>query len=104
MNRNNVVINNNYIGDHMKAATVSIAEGKKGFSRLIQDASQNKEEIIITRRGKPVAVIIPYEEYQHSKKAEGYRKIMEARDTFLKTSISANEIYRESRKQLEKRH
>jgi len=87
----------------MKPATVSVAEGKKSFSRLIQDASQNRGEIIVTRRGKPVAVIIPYEEYQHSKKARGYRKIMEARDAFLKTGISANEIYRESRKQLEKR-
>lgn len=87
----------------MKATTVSIAEGKKGFSRLIQDAFQNKEEIIITRRGKPVAVIIPYEGYQHSKKAEGYRKIMEARDAFLKKGILAGEIYKESKKQLEKR-
>lgn len=87
----------------MKAITVSIAEGKKGFSRLIQDASTNKEEIIVTRRGKPVAVIVPYEEYQQSKKAEGYRKIMEARDAFMKTGILAKEIYKESRKQLEKR-
>lgn len=87
----------------MKATTVSIAEGKKGFSRLIQDASTNKEEIIVTKRGKPVAVIVPYEEYQQSKKAEGYRKIMEARDAFMKTGILAKEIYKESRKQLEKR-
>ncbi len=87
----------------MKTTTVNVAEGKKGFSRLIQDAFQKKEEIIITKRGKPVAVIVPYDEYQHSKKAEGYRKIMEARDAFLKTGISAGEIYKESRKQLEKR-
>lgn len=87
----------------MKGTTVSIAEGKKGFSRLIQEASKNKEEIIVTKRGKPVVVIIPYEEYQHSKKAEGYRKIMEARDAFLKTGILAGDIYKESRKQLEKR-
>jgi prevent-host-death family protein len=90
-------------GGHMKTASVSIADGKKGFSRLIQEACQNKEEIIVTRRGKPVAVIVPYEEYRHSRKAEGYRKIMEARDVLSKTSISAGDIYRESRKQLEKR-
>ncbi len=87
----------------MKTTTVNVAEGKKGFSRLIQDAFQKKEENIITKRGKPVAVIVPYDEYQHFKKAEGYRKIMEARDAFLKTGISAGEIYKESRKQLEKR-
>jgi len=72
-----------------------LLRGKKGFSRLIQDASKNKGEIIVRRRGK--------EEYQHSKEAEGYRKIMEARDAFLKTRILASEIYKESRKQIEKR-
>ena len=56
----------------MKSTTVSIAEGKKGFSRLIQDASEKKEEIIVTKRGKPVAVIVPYEEYRHSRRLEGY--------------------------------
>jgi hypothetical protein len=50
-----------------------------------------------------VAVILPYEEYQHSKRIEGYRKIITTRETFLKTGISADEIFKESRKQLEKR-
>jgi prevent-host-death family protein len=87
----------------MKSSTVSIAEGKKGFSRLIQDVSEKKEEIVVTKRGKPVVVILPYEEYQHSKRIEGYRKIITTRETFLKTGISADEIFNESRKQLEKR-
>lgn len=87
----------------MKSTTVSIAEGKKGFSRLIQDASEKNEEIIVTKRGKPVAVIVPYEEYRHSQRFEGYRKVMEARETFLRSGLKASEIYRESRKELEKK-
>lgn len=87
----------------MKAITVGVAEGKKDFSRLIQDACKNKEKVIVTKRGKPIAVIVPYEEFQHSKRIEGYKKIMEARDTFLKTGISAKTIYEESRKELERR-
>ena len=87
----------------MKATTVSIAEGKKSFSRLIQDAFEKKEEIVVTKRGKPVAAIIPYEEYQHSKRVEGYRKIMEARKVFLRTGILADDVFEESRKELEKR-
>lgn len=87
----------------MKSSTVSIAEGKKGFSRLLQDVSEKKEEIVVTKRGKPVAVILPYEEYQHSKRVEGYRKIITAREAFSKAGISADEIFKESRKQLEKR-
>ena len=87
----------------MKSTTVSIAEGKKGFSRLIQDAAQKKEEIIVTKRGKPVAVILPYDEYQHSRRLAGYMKVMEAREAFIKSGIRADEVYKETRKQLEKR-
>lgn len=87
----------------MKRSNVSIAEGKKGFSRLIKDTLEKKEEIVVTKRGKPVAVILPYEEYQHSKRVEGYRKIITAREAFLKVGISAEEIFKESKKQLEKR-
>ena len=87
----------------MKGTTVSIAEGKKGFSRLIQGAIDKKEKIIITKRQKPVAVIIPYDEYQHSERIEGYKKIMEAREAFLKAGVKAKEVYKESKKQLEDR-
>jgi prevent-host-death family protein len=87
----------------MKGTTVSIAEGKKGFSRLIQDALEKKERIVITKRKKPVAVIVPYDEYQRSLRLEGYKKIMEARAAFSKTGIWAEEVYKESKKQLERR-
>ena len=87
----------------MKGTTVSVAEGKKRFSRLIKDALEKKEEIIVTKRGKPVVVIAPYEEYLHSQRVEGFRKIMEVREVFLKKGIKANEIFKESRRQLEKR-
>jgi len=85
----------------MKSTTVSIAEGKKGFSGLIQNATEKREQIIVTKRGKPVAVIVPYDEYRRSQRMEGYRKIMEAREFLLKTGISADEVYSESRKELE---
>ena len=82
---------------------ITIAEGKKGFSQYIRDAAEKDEEIIITKRGSPVAVIVPYGKYQQSKKIEGYKKIMEARAAFSKTAASAEEIYRASRSQLEKK-
>lgn len=84
-------------------SSVSIAEGKKSFSRLIHDAVDKKEEIVVTRRGKPVAVISSYEEYQTSRRMAGFIKIMEARQEYLKSGISADEIYKESKRQLEKR-
>lgn len=82
---------------------VTIAEGKKNFSRLINASLETKEEILVTRRGRPVAVIIPYEQYQISKKMEGFKKIMAARQVFLKTGINARSIFRESKQQLENR-
>jgi len=87
----------------MKYTSVSVAEGKKGFSRLIRDALEKKGEIVVTKRGKPVAVILPYEEYQHSKRVGGYKKIIETREIFLKANISADEVFKESKKQLERR-
>lgn len=87
----------------MKHTIVSVAEGKKGFSRLLQDAIEKKERIIVTKRKKPVAVIVPYDEYQRSLRLEGYKKIMEAREAFAKAGIRADEAFKESKKQLERR-
>jgi prevent-host-death family protein len=87
--------------DPMNSTTVSIAEGKKGFSRLIHDAVEKRENTIVTRRGKPVAVIVPYDEYVRNTQREGYQNIMEAREAFLKAGVIADDVYRESRTQLE---
>ena len=84
----------------MKSNAVSITEGKKFFSRLIRDAEDKKEEVLIIKRGKPVAVIVPYEKYKKNEKLEGFKSIMEVRDAFLKTGLSATDIYFESREQL----
>ncbi len=89
--------------DPMNSTTVSIAEGKKGFSRLIHDTVEKRENTIVTRRGKPVAVIIPYDEYERNARREGYQNIMEAREAFLKAGIIADDVYRESRTQLEEK-
>jgi prevent-host-death family protein len=86
-----------------KPSTISVAEGKKRFSSLMQSALEERKEFIVTKRGKPVAVIIPYEEYKQAKRLDGYKKIMDAREAFLKTGLSADEIHKESKKQLEKK-
>ncbi|MBL7084325.1 MAG: type II toxin-antitoxin system Phd/YefM family antitoxin [Candidatus Aminicenantes bacterium] len=86
----------------MKDITVSIAEGKKNLSRIVHDAHTRKKETVLTNRGKPVAVIIPYDKYKQTKRVEGYQKIMEAREAFLKAGVSADEVFKESKKQLEK--
>ena len=39
--------------------TVSAREANQQFARILGEASAG-EEIVITRRGKPVAVLVPY--------------------------------------------
>ncbi len=87
----------------MKTIVVTVAQGKKEFSRLIREATEKKENIIVTKRGKPMAVILSYEEYQHSRRIEAYQKILDVRGTFAKAGITATEAYRRSRKELEER-
>ena len=89
---------------HKEPAKISIAEGKKSFSSLIGDALEEKKEFIVTKRGKPVAVIIPYDEYKQAKRLEGYKQIMDTREAFAKSGVSADEVFKESRRQLEKKY
>lgn len=88
---------------HKEPSIVSIAEGKKRFSSLVGNALEEKKEFIVTKRGKPVAVIIPYDEYKQSKRLEGYKKILDVREALAKSPISADEAFKESKKQLEEK-
>ncbi len=42
--------------------TVSIREANRDFSKIIQDLEHTGEYFVVTRRGKPVARIVPYVE------------------------------------------
>ncbi|MHB8054496.1 MAG: type II toxin-antitoxin system Phd/YefM family antitoxin [Candidatus Aminicenantales bacterium] len=87
----------------METQTVSIAEGKKNLSRLIRSASASKREVVLTRHGAPVAVLMPYDSYLETKRGEGYRKIMEARAAYVRSGVKSDEIIDSSRKQLRRR-
>jgi len=88
-------------GGQMEGSKVTVAEGKKGFSRLINQVLDNNEDIVVTKRGKPVAAIIPYHEYEKTRRMTGFNQIMEARKVFSTTTLKADDIYKESKKQLE---
>jgi prevent-host-death family protein len=87
----------------MKTISVSIAEGKKTFSRLIRETSKGRDRVVVTKRGVPAAVIVSYAEYRQAVRAGGYRKILESREVFAKAKVSAQQVYEASRKALEKR-
>ncbi len=48
---------------------INIAEAKAKFSSLLAAAGLGKEEIVISKRDKPVAVLLSYEVFQKMKKA-----------------------------------
>jgi prevent-host-death family protein len=79
----------------MAAITLSITEVRDKFLPLIREAKEFLEEIIITKNGKPEAVLMSYEEY------EGWLETLEiTRDPELmagiheaKADIKAGRLY-----------
>jgi len=46
----------------MTTTSISTADAKEEFVELVNRVSHNKERIILTRRGKEIAAIIPFED------------------------------------------
>ena len=46
----------------MTTTSINIAEAKEEFSELVNRAAHQKERIILTRRGKDIAAIVPLED------------------------------------------
>lgn len=91
----------NLMEEAMNTLNVSIAEGKRNFTKIIRASEEKRQKIIVSRRGTPVAVILPYDEYNKTRKKEALEKIKEARAIYRKSGISAEEIYQISKKELE---
>ena len=57
----------------MSEQTISVAEAKKHLSELLGKVAFGKERILITKRGKPMARLVPAEqEDNHLSKARGW--------------------------------
>ncbi len=57
----------------MAEQTINIADAKKRFSELLGKVAYGKERIVITKRGRPMARLIPTEEsFSHLADAEGW--------------------------------
>jgi prevent-host-death family protein len=80
---------------------VSIAEAKSGFSELLKHAQ--KEPVIVTRRGEPDAVILPFEEYEHLRRLRAYSSMMRLSHELKEVGVTATELYEASREELEDR-
>lgn len=83
---------------------VSVAEAKQALTRLLREAEDRQEEIIVTRRGTPFMVILPYGEYQRLERLRAYLEMVRISEELKDLGISAAEIYEESRRELEERY
>ena len=57
----------------MTEETINIAEAKKHFSELLGQVAYGKKQILITKRGKPMARLVPADELNmHLSNAKGW--------------------------------
>ena len=90
-----------FVEETVNALNVSIAEGRKNFAKIIRASEEKHQKIIVSRRGNPVAIILPYEEHMKNRKREALLKIEEARAVYHLSGMSAEEVHRISRKELQ---
>lgn len=83
------------------AARVSIAEAKSGFSKMLRQA--RKEPVIVTRRGEPDAVILPFGEYERLRRLWAYSSMVRLSRELEEVGVTATELYETSRRELEER-
>lgn len=83
------------------AVNVSIAEAKSDLSRLLNRARE--ELVIITRRGEPDAVILPFAEYERLRRLWAYSSMVRLSRELEGEGPSATELYEASRGELEGR-
>lgn len=83
--------------------TVSASEAQSSFGAMVQWAEQNKEEVVIERRGVPAAVILSFEQYKELaqlRERERKRRALAALDELRaevqrqNPDITAEEAYR----------
>lgn len=53
--------------------TLSLSEAKAKLSGLVEDVERRDEEVMITRNGRPVAVLVSPEEYESWKETRAIR-------------------------------
>lgn len=64
----------------MTNSSMSTLEAKEQFIDLINRVAHNRERVILTRRGKEIAVIIPFEDLKLLQEAQDKEDLHEAID------------------------
>jgi len=80
--------------------SVPIAEAHNRLSALLKKVQ--KSPITLTRRGKPVGVLLSPEEYERLHQFEAYSQVVRLSQSLRESGVSAAELYRASHDELER--
>lgn len=80
---------------------VSISEAHNRLSHWLKKVAQ--QPITITRRGKPVGVLVSPEEYLRLRQVQAYLEMLQLSHSLQDGGVTADELFQASRRELEER-
>ena len=78
---------------------ISIADAHNRLSALLKKVQ--KSPIRLTSRGKPVGVLLSFEDYERLRRAEAFSQVIELSRSLRESELNASELYQASRRELE---
>ncbi|GAB4526562.1 MAG: hypothetical protein Kow0063_00970 [Anaerolineae bacterium] len=81
--------------------TVSITEVHNRLSYWLKKVSE--QPVTITHRGKPVGVLVSYEEYERLRQVRAYLEMLRLSGSLQVSDVTADELFQASREELEAR-
>lgn len=90
----------------MAGRRVSVAEGKRDFTRLLREVRESQVPILIYdyREGTPAGVIVSPEEYERYTHLRAYVEAVRISEATKHLKLEAADLARRSRRDLEARH
>jgi len=80
---------------------ISVAEAHNRLSRWLKKVREGP--ITITKRGKPVGVLIAPEEYEELRRVQAYLQMLRLSQSLRESGVTAGELFQTSREELEER-
>lgn len=82
----------------MTTTVINTVDAKEQFTDLVNRVAHNKERVILTRRGKDIAVIVPVEDFKYLQESQDKHDLREAIDS-LKEARSTGTVSLEQLKE-----
>ncbi len=80
---------------------IPVAKARESLSRLLNKA--RTQPVVISRRGKPVGVLVSPEEWERLSRVRAYLDMLRLSQALTNSGTTAQELHRASREELEAR-